>query len=118
MQPKRRSERDPRFRQPVAARQGLDTLGAERAQLAPRRPQPKAAVAYGLHSYAYDPDAASIGLHAAASAEVGAGDQADDVAARVEGKSSLGRLGLLTHATAGFVDAGWDGHLTLGETPA
>ena len=37
----------------------------------------------------------------------------DDVAARLEGKSSLGRLGLLTHSTAGFVDAGWDGHLTL-----
>ena len=34
-------------------------------------------------------------------------------AARLDGKSSLGRLGLLTHATAGFVDAGWDGHLTL-----
>jgi dCTP deaminase len=37
----------------------------------------------------------------------------DDVAARLEGKSSLGRLGLLTHSTAGFVDAGWDGNLTL-----
>ena len=37
----------------------------------------------------------------------------DDVAARVEGKSSLGRLGLLIQSTAGFVDAGWDGHLTL-----
>jgi dCTP deaminase len=37
----------------------------------------------------------------------------DDVAARLEGKSSLGRLGLLTHSTAGFVDAGWAGHLTL-----
>jgi dCTP deaminase len=37
----------------------------------------------------------------------------DDVVARVEGKSSLGRLGLLIHSTAGFVDAGWDGHLTL-----
>jgi dCTP deaminase len=37
----------------------------------------------------------------------------DDVAARLEGKSSLGRLGLLIHSTAGFVDAGWDGHLTL-----
>jgi dCTP deaminase len=36
-----------------------------------------------------------------------------DLAARLDGKSSLGRLGLLTHATAGFVDAGWDGHLTL-----
>jgi len=33
--------------------------------------------------------------------------------ARLEGKSSLGRLGLLIHSTAGFVDAGWDGHLTL-----
>lgn len=37
----------------------------------------------------------------------------DDLAARVEGKSSLGRLGLLTHATAGFVDPGFDGHVTL-----
>jgi len=33
--------------------------------------------------------------------------------ARVEGKSSLGRLGLLVHATAGYVDPGWDGHLTM-----
>ncbi len=37
----------------------------------------------------------------------------DDVAARLEGKSSLGRLGLLTHSTAGFVDPGFVGHLTL-----
>ena len=37
----------------------------------------------------------------------------DDIAARVEGKSSLGRLGLLTHATAGFVDPGFRGSLTL-----
>jgi dCTP deaminase len=37
----------------------------------------------------------------------------DDLVARLEGKSSLGRLGLLVHATAGFVDAGWDGWLTL-----
>jgi dCTP deaminase len=37
----------------------------------------------------------------------------DDTVARLEGKSSLGRLGLLIHSTAGFVDAGWDGHLTL-----
>ena len=37
----------------------------------------------------------------------------DDLASRLDGKSSLGRMGLLTHATAGFVDAGWDGHLTL-----
>ena len=37
----------------------------------------------------------------------------DDLAARVEGKSSLGRLGLLTHATAGFVDPGFSGHVTL-----
>ena len=36
----------------------------------------------------------------------------DDLVARLEGKSSLGRLGLLIHSTAGFVDAGWDGHLT------
>jgi dCTP deaminase len=38
---------------------------------------------------------------------------ADDLVARIEGKSSLGRLGLLTHATAGFIDPGWDGWLTL-----
>lgn len=38
---------------------------------------------------------------------------ASDLAARVEGKSSLGRLGLLTHATAGFVDPGFSGHVTL-----
>jgi len=37
----------------------------------------------------------------------------DDLVARVEGKSSLGRLGLLIHATAGFVDPGFDGWLTL-----
>ena len=37
----------------------------------------------------------------------------DDLVARVEGKSSLGRLGLLVHATAGYVDPGWDGHLTM-----
>ncbi|MBM3671450.1 MAG: dCTP deaminase [Actinobacteria bacterium] len=37
----------------------------------------------------------------------------DDIVARLDGKSSLARLGLLTHVTAGFVDAGWDGHLTL-----
>jgi dCTP deaminase len=37
----------------------------------------------------------------------------DDLVARIEGKSSLGRLGLLIHSTAGFVDAGWSGHLTL-----
>ena len=37
----------------------------------------------------------------------------DDLVARLEGKSSLGRLGLLIHSTAGFVDAGWNGHLTL-----
>ncbi len=33
--------------------------------------------------------------------------------ARLEGKSSLGRLGLLIHSTAGFIDPGWDGHITL-----
>ncbi|MDX6741946.1 dCTP deaminase [Actinocorallia sp. A-T 12471] len=38
---------------------------------------------------------------------------ADDVAARLEGKSSLGRLGLLTHATAGWIDPGFSGHVTL-----
>ena len=37
----------------------------------------------------------------------------DDVVARLEGKSSLGRLGLLIHSTAGFVDAGFSGNLTL-----
>ncbi|MDR0783952.1 MAG: dCTP deaminase [Propionibacteriaceae bacterium] len=37
----------------------------------------------------------------------------DRIAARVEGKSSLGRLGLLTHATAGFIDPGFEGHVTL-----
>ena len=37
----------------------------------------------------------------------------EDLVARLEGKSSLGRLGLLIHSTAGFVDAGWDGQLTL-----
>ncbi len=37
----------------------------------------------------------------------------DDVSARLEGKSSLGRLGLLTHSTAGFIDAGFSGHVTL-----
>lgn len=36
-----------------------------------------------------------------------------DLVGRLEGKSSLGRLGLLIHSTAGFVDAGWDGQLTL-----
>jgi dCTP deaminase len=38
---------------------------------------------------------------------------ADDLVARLEGKSSLGRLGLLIHSTAGFIDPGWDGHVTL-----
>jgi dCTP deaminase len=37
----------------------------------------------------------------------------DDLVARLEGKSSLGRLGLLIHSTAGFIDAGYRGHLTL-----
>lgn len=37
----------------------------------------------------------------------------DDIVARLEGKSSLGRLGLLIHSTAGYVDPGWDGHLTM-----
>ncbi len=37
----------------------------------------------------------------------------DDIVARLEGKSSLGRLGLVIHSTAGFIDAGWDGHITL-----
>lgn len=36
-----------------------------------------------------------------------------DVAARLEGKSSLGRLGLVTHSTAGFIDPGFEGHVTL-----
>ena len=37
----------------------------------------------------------------------------NDLVARIEGKSSLGRLGLLIHSTAGFIDAGFDGHITL-----
>ena len=37
----------------------------------------------------------------------------DDLVARIDGKSSLGRLGLLIHSTAGFVDPGWDGNITL-----
>ncbi|SDK53789.1 dCTP deaminase [Lentzea albidocapillata subsp. violacea] len=37
----------------------------------------------------------------------------DDLAGRLEGKSSLGRLGLLTHSTAGFIDPGFSGHITL-----
>jgi dCTP deaminase len=37
----------------------------------------------------------------------------DDLVARIEGKSSLGRLGLLIHSTAGFIDAGFEGHVTL-----
>jgi len=36
----------------------------------------------------------------------------DDIVGRLDGKSSLGRLGLVIHSTAGFVDAGWDGHIT------
>jgi dCTP deaminase len=38
---------------------------------------------------------------------------ADDLVARLEGRSSLGRLGLLIHSTAGYVDPGWKGNLTL-----
>jgi len=37
----------------------------------------------------------------------------DDIAARLEGKSSLGRLGLMTHSTAGFIDPGFEGNVTL-----
>ncbi|WP_204018701.1 dCTP deaminase [Sphaerimonospora thailandensis] len=37
----------------------------------------------------------------------------DEIASRLEGKSSLGRLGLLTHSTAGFIDPGFEGHVTL-----
>jgi dCTP deaminase len=37
----------------------------------------------------------------------------NDISARIEGKSSLGRFGLLIHSTAGYVDAGWQGNLTL-----
>jgi dCTP deaminase len=38
---------------------------------------------------------------------------ANDLVSRVEGKSSLGRLGLLIHSTAGFIDPAWDGAITL-----
>jgi len=38
---------------------------------------------------------------------------ANDLVGRLDGKSSLGRLGLVIHSTAGFIDAGWDGHITL-----
>ena len=37
----------------------------------------------------------------------------DDLVGRIDGKSSLGRLGLIIHSTAGFIDAGFDGHITL-----
>ncbi len=37
----------------------------------------------------------------------------NNIAGRIEGKSSLGRLGLLIHSTAGFIDPGWEGNLTL-----
>jgi dCTP deaminase len=37
----------------------------------------------------------------------------DDIVAQLNGKSSLGRLGLVVHATAGFIDPGWDGNITL-----
>ena len=37
----------------------------------------------------------------------------DDIVARLEGKSSLGRLGLLIHSTAGYIDPGWEGTITL-----
>ncbi|MFC1962643.1 dCTP deaminase [Chloroflexota bacterium] len=37
----------------------------------------------------------------------------DNIVGRLEGKSSLGRIGLLIHSTAGYVDPGWQGHLTL-----
>jgi len=37
----------------------------------------------------------------------------DDIVARLEGKSSLARIGLLMHSTAGYVDPGWQGHLTM-----
>lgn len=38
---------------------------------------------------------------------------ADDIVARVEGRSSLGRLGIIVHSTAGFIDAGFEGTITL-----
>ncbi|MBC8275266.1 MAG: dCTP deaminase [Chloroflexi bacterium] len=37
----------------------------------------------------------------------------DDIVGRLEGKSSLGRIGLLIHSTAGYVDPGWQGNLTI-----
>lgn len=37
----------------------------------------------------------------------------DDMVSRIDGKSSLGRLGLIIHSTAGFIDPGFDGHITL-----
>ena len=37
----------------------------------------------------------------------------NDIVSRIEGKSSLGRLGLLIHSTAGYIDPGWDGNITL-----
>jgi dCTP deaminase len=37
----------------------------------------------------------------------------DDLVSRIDGKSSLGRLGLIIHSTAGFIDPGFDGHITL-----
>ncbi|MGO1544491.1 MAG: dCTP deaminase [Gulosibacter sp.] len=76
----------------------------------PREEQPEL-----THLLEVDPDQAFI-LHPGEFVLASTFEQVtltDDVAARLEGKSSLGRLGLLTHSTAGFIDPGFQGHVTL-----